>query len=235
MSERSGVDLAGRGHVVAHLGAARDEPGEHGQGLLPDRPFVLGHVGTLLGPRDPAPVVAALDRLLLARPEARDQIGLALLGPLDRRHRDAEALHDQLAPRLRDGSVVVRDERLSAAAARAAVAGAALGLVIEAPDPESPFFPAKLADLLAAGGPMLALSPRESVVADLVGPDSRRRVDPGDVRGITAALEAAWLAWRDGELDRYRPPAESRRAVADDVVAVALEGALEAAVRAGRG
>lgn len=226
LEERSGVDLAGRGHVVPHL--AGDEPPARSRELLPDRPFVLCHAGTLLGPRQPGPLLAALDRLAASRPEVAADLGLALVGPLDRRHRaDGSTLAGAGSSPV---PVVVHDRRVSAGAARAATAAAAVAVVIEADEPTSPFLPAKVADLVGDDRPVLALSPASSATADLLGADHPLRVDPGDVDAIARAVERAWSAWRAGALDRLGPPASARRAVEPAAVGVALDAALEAAV-----
>jgi len=233
----SGVDLGDRGHVVAHLGppaGRRSGAAEPVAGLLPDRPFVLCHAGTLLGPRDPRLILAAVERVRRAEPAAREQLGLAFVGALDRRHHDDASLAALVQAGREEGWLALHDGRVALESALATVASAQVGVVIEADDPLSPFFPAKLADLLGGGGPVLALSPRRSAAADLLGSDHPLRVDPGDVGAVAIAVERAWRAWRAGDLDDLRPPEASRALVAGDVVGPALEAAVAAAIEAGQ-
>lgn len=239
-AQRSGVELQGRAHVVPHLGGdpGRDDPAPADgspEGLLPGRSFVLCHAGTLLGPRDPTPLVAGFERFLQEVPEARHDAGLALVGPLDRRHRGGAALQERLRAGQAAGWLRVEDRRIGADLARAVVAAAQVGVVVEAPDPASPFFPAKLADLLALGVPVLALVSTSSTVADLVGPAHPLRAAPTDVAGIADAVARAWRAWRAGTLVELLPPERSRRAVTAAEVGPAVERALEAAVSAAAG
>lgn len=233
LEDRSGIDLATRGHVVPHLAPADRPVGSSGPQLLPDRPFVLCHAGTLLGPREPGPLLAAVDRLAATRPEVAADLGLALVGPLDRRHRADGAA---LAGRAGSGPVpvVVHDRRVPARVARTATAAAAVAVVIEADGPTSPFLPAKVADLVGDDRPVLALSPARSATADLLGADHPLRVDPGDVDAIARAVERAWSAWRAGALDRLGPPASARQAVGPAAVGAALDAALDAAVVSAR-
>jgi hypothetical protein len=98
----------------------------------------------------------------------------------------------------------------------------------------SPFLPAKVADLLVAEKPILALTRATSPTAALVGSDHPLRVDPDDVDAVAGALGEAWRRWRDGTLASLRPPAEAVAEVSAPAVGAALDGALEAAVSAAR-
>lgn len=234
LAARAGVDLAGRVEVVAHLGASSG-PAAAASGPpapWPERPCVLAHVGTLLGPRDPGPLLEGWRRVVDGTPGAREEVGVAFVGPLDRRHlaggrpRFLAALGD--APW--QGAVTVHPGRCPQPVAAAAVAAAAAGVVLEGPDPVSPFAPAKVSDLLVGGGPVLALTRSDSPTADLVGADHPLRVDPDDPGAIARAIERVWRAWRDGTSARLRPPSTATVAVGRAAVGEALDRAFEAAV-----
>jgi hypothetical protein len=221
MEGHSGVALGCRGEVVPHLGGPVVPSGEPPP---PTSALTLVHTGTLLGPRHPGALLDALDRLHLEEPATRAQVRLTLVGPLDRRHRDDGDLWARLRGR---ADVQLVDRRVSHAEAEEVLRSGTVAVVIEADDEESPFFPAKLADGLASGRPVLALSPRRSVASDLLGEDDALRVDPGDVAAITGALRTVWRAWQDGTLGDLVPDA----AVRDQVGLAAVGDALDRALR----
>lgn len=215
----SGVDLGGRRHVLPTVG------GDIGSGaadarlldrLCDGRPFLLVHTGTLLGPRSPLPLLRAFRRLLTEGDERASLSRLVLLGSVDRRHRaDGEflALRDELESA---GTLRVEDARTDHATALALARRATATVLIEADDPESPFFPAKLADYLVADRPIVALSPTRSVARDLLGADHPLWCAPADDDGVLRALRLLWAAWSDGRLDDFRAPPGARAAASPD-------------------
>jgi hypothetical protein len=236
MAERAGVDPGGRAHVVPHLGLPLPAGApDAGPGVpWPARPFVVAHLGALLGPRDPTTLLEGWRRLAEQQPQAADEVGLAFCGSIDRRH----LAHGGWA-RWLDGldareAIAVGTTRVRADVARHAAAVADVGAVIESPDPVSPFLPAKVADLVASGKPVLALTRAGSPTAELLGADHPLRADPDDADAVARALATAWRAWQDGTLHRLAPPAGAAERVSAPVVGAALDAALEAAV-SGRG
>jgi hypothetical protein len=224
MAARAGVDPGGRVHVVRHLGLPPPAAPRPPEGPWPDRPFVVGHVGALLGPRDPATLLEGWRRFVDHEPDAAGRAGLALRGSIDRRHGDGGHWAE-------DGVVVGRG-RVPSDEARDLVAAADLGIVLESPDPVSPFLPAKVADLLAAQKPVLALTRAASPTGSLLGADHPLRVDPDDAGAVAGALAEAWRRWQDGSLGTFRPPAAAVAQVCEPAVGSALDVALEAAVSA---
>lgn len=95
-------------------------------------------------------------------------------------------------------------------------------LLVEADMELGIFFPSKLADYLGARRPILALSPRRGVAADLLGngdgDGARLLAPPDDAEAIMRSLEAAGDAWQRGHLDELLPPAASRRLVEPEQV-----------------
>lgn len=234
MQRATGVDLADRQALVAHIGGGID--GDEADQEWVDRigegrPFLLVHTGTLLGPRSPVPLLRAFRRLIRDGPEQAAQSRLVLLGSLDRRHRSDERFLALRAELEATGNLRVEDRRTTHATAFALARSATATVVIEADDPESPFFPAKLADYLVAGPPILALAPERSVVRDLLGVGHPLCCRPNDVDAISAALDRLWHAWRDDRLDKLHPPREVRDLVTAGAAAAAVGEVVERAIR----
>jgi len=228
---RSGVAVGDRGHEVAHVGGPLGvaTSGPDPSRYLPDRPLVVAHVGTLLGPRSPHAFLEAVARVHDAEPASAADLGVALLGPFDRRHRDDRGLAVLLDRFQRAGVVRATDRRVAQAEAMAVLEAAGVALVLEAPGPESPFFPAKLADALSLQMPVVAASPARSVVTDLLGADALR-ADPDDPGAVAGVLTRVWRAWKEGRLADLVPAAGVRARVAPDAVGEAAEVALGAAI-----
>ncbi|OWY60680.1 hypothetical protein B7486_67895, partial [cyanobacterium TDX16] len=227
MGERTGVDLERVAHVVPHLGLPPppDLPAIDDEIAWPDRPFVVCHVGALLSGRDPVVLLRGWRLLVEAEPDAARDVGIAVVGSVDRRHQ-----HDDW-PVLLDGTpwreaVTIAGHRVPQDVAQAASRRGTVGLVLESRDPTSPFLPAKVADLLVGGKPILALTPAGSPTAELLGDEHPLRVDPGDAAGVARALRTAWQAWRDGDLDALAPPAGAGDRVSVLAVGEALDAAL---------
>lgn len=229
----SGVDLGGRRSVLANIGGhINDEQADTAviDRLCGDRPFLLVHTGTLLRQRSPLPLLRAFRRLLADGDEQATQSRLVLLGSVDRSHRaDAEflALRDELAS---GGNLGVDDARTGHATAFGLACRATATVLIEADDPESPFFPAKLADYLMADRPILALSPPRSVARDLLGVNHPLWCPPGDEDAILTALRTLWTAWRAGRLDDLRAPPDARTAVSPGHAVAAVDELVERAI-----
>ena len=99
-------------------------------------------------------------------------------------------------------------------------------LLVEAKLKEGVFMPSKLADYLAAGKPILALSPRVGTVADYLKDGGGLVVEPDDVAGIAAALEQLLDLWQAGRLATLRPPAATIARVSPEQVVPLYEQAL---------
>lgn len=79
-----------------------------------------------------------------------------------------------------------------------------VALLIEGSYDEGIFFPAKLADYLAAHKPVLAVSPAVGTVNDMLTTyGGGLRVDYHDVNGIARALDTLFEAWRQGRLAQF--------------------------------
>lgn len=216
MSRTIGASLGDRLVVVPHVGGPTSD-GAPDRALVDrlcgDRPLLLVHTGTLLRQRSPRALLEALDRLAARSPVWADQARLVLLGRLDRRHRADPALQEVVGRLEAAGCLRVHDGRAHHATALAVTERATAAVLIEADDPESPFFPAKLADYVASDRPVLALTPGRSVARDLLGDAHPLLVTPGDRDGVVRALEAVREAWAGDALDPLRPRPEARALV----------------------
>lgn len=88
-----------------------------------------------------------------------------------------------------------------------------------------------MADYIAAGKPVLALSPARGVVADLAQQGGIRRVDLNDEGGIAAAIGDFYKAFVNGELTRFNPPEVFVRHISPPAVAEKFLDAVESICR----
>ncbi|MCL1915394.1 MAG: hypothetical protein FWG17_01575 [Desulfovibrionaceae bacterium] len=78
-------------------------------------------------------------------------------------------------------------------------------LVCDAPAPESVFLPSKLVDYLAAGRPILALTPQQSSTTDFLRDVGGFSAPPEDVEAIATTLENLLRMKRQGTLETLCP------------------------------
>lgn len=104
-------------------------------------------------------------------------------------------------------------------------AGADVLVSLDADITDSVFFPSKLVDYLMFGKPILAVTPPNSAVADILRPLGHVCVAPGEVDSVATAIVSLVSRWRCGGLS-FRPPEEY-----DIVMTTAkFEDAIEAAI-----
>lgn len=194
----------GKAFVVPHIAGGKvfgDVATADEVAIEPDR-LNLVHAGTLLRERDPRPLLGGVLRFVADNPERQDAIRLIFIGRVDPAH---SALPEWRA--LRDcGLLRSIETRVSYRAAMTACAAADCMVILEAHAAESPFFPAKLADCLAIGRPILAVTPDRSVTSDILGDAYPLRVPTGRVEGIVRALDRLWSAWIGRDLGSLVPP-----------------------------
>ncbi len=203
--------------IVPHIG---EDPAP-----VPERNGILKlrHAGFLMKERRIGPLFQGLESFLAARPEARGSVRLEFAG----RYAGGElpAVPSSLA------GVVTFQPSMPPDAARAWMAGADVSLLVEASLQEGIFFPSKLSDYLTGGRPILALSPRQGVAADLLASGGGLLAGPEAPAEIAAALERLHDLWRAGRLDELAPTPEQAGAVSADRVASLYERAFEEARR----
>jgi glycosyltransferase involved in cell wall biosynthesis len=189
------------------------------------RPLRLSHVGNLFIGRRTAYALFEAIAALGERWPLREHIELVFVGEgsgLEEARQHAEALgldsivtfrmwqsHFESVAAMRDTDVLV---------------------LIDAAASTNVFFPSKLVDYLIADKPILALTPAIGPSADITRELGYTPLDPGDVAGITASIEALLQKHIDGSLtsssatraviDRYhfRHVARSFAGLLDDLV-----------------
>jgi len=194
--------------VAPHLGE-EGAPSPTSKGHLHIR-----HAGFLMKERRIEPLLAALERL---RPEVRNDLRVEFAG--------------RYAVQPEASGIVSFEPSMPPDSVRGWMAGADVALLVEAALAEGIFFPSKLSDYMAGGRPILALSPRRGVTADLLAAGGGVLVEPEDEAGIAAALERLHGLWRAGRLAELAPRPEQAAAVLEDTVIPLYERAFEEARR----
>lgn len=218
---RAELDSArGKAAVVPHIAGGRiiaaDEArveasfGRHQLNIL--------HAGTMLRERDPRPFLRGVAEVAQDR-DARGQIRLTFVGRIDPAHTRSH----EWTTLERVGVLHYSDTRVSYASAAATSRAADCLLILEARAAESPFFPAKLADYLATGKPVVAVTPDASVTSDVLGVDHPLRIPPDDASKAAAAIARAWTAWREQRLASLAPPPRAAASMTESAVAAASE------------
>jgi hypothetical protein len=181
-------DAGARGARVAIPGAACNDK------------FSIIHSGTLLRHRSPWALLKGLETFIGQSVEKKEATRLVLVGGVDRR-----LLEDSRWRSVAGANVLIESRRIEYKEALEYVRSAAAGVILEADSPESPFFPAKLADYVWLRKPILALSPAKSVVADCLGETCELRVSPSNAGDITHGLEVLWSHWKQRTLGEVAP------------------------------
>lgn len=185
------VELSMAGHPPAWRDKVRVIPHAYDPSLFPGAgagtgsrrsggPVVLRYLGAFYGPRTPAPLVAALERL---EPDLLGRLRVEIIGRVEE-----GMLESAGAGRLPAGTLAVREpvDYLESLAQMRSADGL---LVVDAPADSSPFLPSKLVDYVGAGRPIAALTP-PGAAAGLTGRIGGPVADPADPEACAAALTA---------------------------------------------
>jgi len=126
---------------------------------------VFVHTGLLTLQRDPS----ALLELFVELADSGVPIVFRQVGKVDDKLR-ASQQYAEVSSKLKDRGLYeeVR-ERVDYRTAMSEMAAARCVVVLSPGEPESPFFPAKLADALSIEAPILSIAPKKSVVYDITG------------------------------------------------------------------
>ncbi|MGA2658571.1 MAG: hypothetical protein ABSH34_13795 [Verrucomicrobiota bacterium] len=190
-------------HIVGELPMASDYQAAATVVQEPGR-FVILHAGSLLEPRQPWGLVEAFRRFAAKDPARSGNAELLFVGGINRFHK----ADPRWAEALCTPGVRFIEERVTYAHSLELLRQAAVSVVLEADNAESPFFPAKLTDGLLCRKPILALSPAESVVSDVLGAGYPYRCLASDSARIAGILEELWSLWRAGRLAEAAIPPE---------------------------
>lgn len=155
--------------------------------------FSLCHIGGL-GVRKPdvflAGVKLFLERTKVSTPVAVRFVGLGL-----------EELVDKVAALGLQDVVTLVGAKTYEAAQEIAAASTVL-VVIEAPCAEGIFLPSKFVDFVQTGRPILAVSPRIGVLADVLDKDGGGlAVSCDSIEGVADAVDKLYASWLEGRLD----------------------------------
>jgi glycosyltransferase involved in cell wall biosynthesis len=186
--------------IIPHVGNSQvfQQTGVNGSGAN----FHLVHAGKLgsneFTGRSTAALLQGLRSFLDNCIEAKDHTRLTLVGPEDATTQD----HIR---RLGLEGTVLSVGRTDYERSLQYIQSAIACLLVEAEMAEGIFLPSKLVDYISAQKPVLALSPRVGVIADLVPGGGITRVDPGDVCGIRDAIRGLYTDFRKGALGQRSP------------------------------
>lgn len=232
----SAVGIGDRAVVVPHLGTegglvrglpdpwAPDGSAATWTPPTPDgTPLRLLHCGSLFRQRDPAPLFEALARVVADVAPGPSPIRLRLVGWIDPKLTEAPEWAARTNPLVAAGALEIHAGNIGYVHSVDELAASDVLLTYVVGTPESPQFPAKLADLFSLGRPMLVIGPRSSTPADLVGVTSPAFVDRNRSGAILDALRRLVARRVDGTLGELRPTPEQRALVGPDSVARAVE------------
>lgn len=168
--------------------------------------FNITHTGTLLRHRSPWSLIEGCRRFVERKPGRASVTRLWQIGAVDRFLR---ADSRWAAAKGFDWFRSV-ESRVPYHQAMNVTMRSVCGVVVEAIAAESPFFPAKLADLLMLNRPVLAVSPALSSVRDILGGNYPLLCPPDDAEAVERALEVLWRNWKAGSLLELAPPEQAR-------------------------
>lgn len=191
--------------ILPHVGYAVAEERHNGNDV-PDR-FNLAHVGRLSGEesgRSTQALMHGLADFLKRTPNARPLTRLTLVGTEDK-----QTKHLAAALGLEDVTLFVG--RVSYEKSLREISSARVCLLVEAAIGKGIFLPSKLIDYIAARKPILALSPRIGVVADMAKAGELLRVDPDDASAIGTAIATLYCDFQRGILQVRAPRKEFAR------------------------
>jgi len=190
----SGLDHASE--LIPHVGYRPEGCGENESGQ-----FRLVHAGRLgatdVTGRSSRALLPGLKSFVDSSAEARARTKLVLVGPADK---ETQAMICELG--LQENVETVG--RVSYEASLNYIAAASACILLEADISEGVFFASKLADYLACGKPVLAISPRIGTAADLASRGELIRVDH-DPGAIGEAIAALYTEFERGTLGSCSP------------------------------
>ena len=189
-----------RAEVLAHIG--------YGRGGAPDHEvFTIVHAGELgleTGMRrSPHPFLQALKIVQARISETNEKLRVFFIG-------SEETGVQSLVKDYGLEHIIKCTGRVHYIESLGYIASAHLCLLLETQMDEGIFLPSKLADYVAAGKPVLAVSPKDGVLNDLSQASGICRVDSGDPNAIADAIIQYYKAFTNNELESYAPSKDLR-------------------------
>lgn len=175
--------------------------------------FRIVHAGKLGGSeaRSSRGLLEGIKLFLSRQPEAEQSFRLILVGPEDKKTSSAVS-------ELGLQRIVNPTGRVSYERSLEHISSATVCALVESLLPEGIFLPSKLADYVAARKPVLALSPKVGVIADMVGCRGITHVEPDNAQAIRDAIGAYYSAFKQGSIESCRPSEDLVRQFAPETV-----------------
>ncbi|PKN24422.1 MAG: hypothetical protein CVU64_22180 [Deltaproteobacteria bacterium HGW-Deltaproteobacteria-21] len=184
--------------IIPHVGYAHEK-----KKVGNNSGFLMVHAGKLGGleARSPLALLHGIEQFLKRKPGARSILRVVFVGQEDPFTR---VKTDELGMQ----AIVEHTGRVSYERSLEFISGASVCVLVEGTVPEGIFLASKLVDYLAAGKPVLALSPANGVVADLSQKKGLLRVDTDDQNRVETAIAAYYQAYQSGCIEDMSPTAE---------------------------
>lgn len=156
--------------------------------------FTLCHSGSLKKPRDAGAFLNAV-RVFLDRAKPADEVRVKFFGA----HLDDLG---SMAASLGVENLVAIEKAVPYEQSLRLLSRETVLVIIEPPMEEGVFLPSKFIDYVQTGRPILAVSPRQGTVADLLAEEKGGlSADCTSPNEIAAAIETLYQAWRNGRLE----------------------------------
>lgn len=179
--------------IIPHIGLV----GYQANKKLKDSCFRLCHAGNLSSERNPRPFLEALKGLMNIMDPA-DSLAFEIIGV-------EEVYLSDMINKLGMTSVVSFLGKKSYLETLDRLARNDVLVIIEAPCEEGIFMPSKLVDYVQVGRPVLAVSPLNGTVSDLINTRGGGIcVNCRSVEDILTGLKTFYNVWRKDDLDSYR-------------------------------
>jgi glycosyltransferase involved in cell wall biosynthesis len=183
--------------IIPHIGS-RSEPSSHES----NGKFCLVHAGKLgtaeVTRRSAKSFLMGLKAFVEGSADAAEHTTFVLVGPKDK-ETESRILELGLQRNVQAVGRVGYEESLSY------IASASVCILIESSVGQGIFFPSKLADYLVSSKPVLAISPRIGVAADLASRGELIRIDQDDPAAVQNAMNILYSEFKRGKLWARKP------------------------------
>jgi len=163
--------------------------------ILKKGKFNLLHAGSLLGPRDPHYLIKAFLRFIEEDPLRKENAVLNIIGKVAREHCGFEEAYNALKE-----NINIITKRVSYKHSLALLKQTDVLVLLEAVSDTSPFMPGKLADYIWADKPILALTPKVSETARILGKNYPYITETDNDEAIYNLLVQLWEKWLNDDL-----------------------------------
>ncbi|TYA71419.1 glycosyltransferase family protein [Seonamhaeicola marinus] len=153
--------------------------------------FTLLHAGGLLNARNPEGLLKGLLLFFQKYPEYRDDVQLILIGNTTRFSNMLSAFHEEMP------ELIVVDKTVPFNDVYAIQMMVSVNIILETKSDISPFLPGKFPHCVSANKKIMSLSPFESEVRRLLGPDYPYVAEIDDVAKIANIIEELYFLWKN--------------------------------------